>query len=165
MKIRILDSKDAIDYKDIRLAALKSHPEAFSSSYEEEKELPIDNFESRLNFEHFFSFGAFVENKLVGVVTLIIETKTKIKHRAHIVAMFVYPENRNSGIGRALMLEAIKKAKEQDIIEQIYLTATASNEPAKKLYQSLGFETYGIDKRGLKIENTYYDDELMVLVL
>jgi ribosomal protein S18 acetylase RimI-like enzyme len=164
MEIRLLEPKDALNYKELRLEALKSHPEAFSSSYDEEKELPHEYFESRLNFEHFFTFGAFAETKLIGVVTLILETKTKIKHRAHIVAMYVDPEKRNSGIGRALLSATIKKAKEIEEIEQIYLTVTSSNDPAKKLYQSLGFKTYGIDRKGLKIENTYFDDELMVLV-
>jgi ribosomal protein S18 acetylase RimI-like enzyme len=164
MEIKILEPKDAVIYKEIRLEALKAHPEAFSSSYDEEKDNPLENFESRLKYGYFFTFGAFAENSLIGVVTLILETKTKTKHRANIVAMYVYPEKRKSGIGKGLMSEAIKKAKEIVGIEQIYLTVTSSNEPAKKLYQSLGFKTYGIDKKGLKVENTYFDDELMVLV-
>ncbi|MBM6617952.1 GNAT family N-acetyltransferase [Bacillus suaedaesalsae] len=160
-----LGSEDAEIYREIRLEALKANPEAFSSSYEEEKEYPLDSFENRLNFEHFYTFGAFVENKLAGVVTLILETKSKTKHRANNVAMYVYPDMRKSGIARMLMTAAINKAKEIEEIKQVYLTVTSSNDPAKNLYKSLGFQTYGIDKNGLKIEDTYYDDELMVLVL
>jgi ribosomal protein S18 acetylase RimI-like enzyme len=130
-----------------------------------EKEYPLENFAKRLCTPHFFTFGAFVDSKLSGVVTLIVETKEKTKHKANIVAMYVCPEKRKSGIGRVLMTEAIHKAKEIKEVEQIYLSVTSSNTPAKKLYQSLCFETYGIDKNGLKVEDTYYDDELMVLVL
>ncbi len=165
MEIKILEPKDAVIYRDIRLDALKSNPEAFSSSYAEEKEYPLENFENRLSFGHFFTFGAFVDDKLSGVVTLIIETKIKTKHRAYIVAMYVNPEMRKSGIGRRLMTEAIQMAKEMKEIKQIYLSVTSSNEPAKNLYKSLGFRTYGIDKNGLRVDGTYYDDELMVLVL
>ena len=165
MEMKILEPKDAVIYREIRLAALKENPEAFSSSYEEEKEYPLESFKNRLNFDHFFTFGAFVENKLVGVVTLLVETKIKTKHRANIVAMYVDPENRKSGIGRQLMTAAIKKATEIREVEQIYLSVNSSNEPAKKLYNSLGFKTYGIDKNGLKIGDTYFDEELMVLVL
>lgn len=96
---------------------------------------------------------------------LILETKDKTKYRANIVAMYVYPEKRKSGIGRMLMTEAINKAKEIKQIEQVYQSVTSSNEPAKILYKSLGFITYGIDKNGLKIEDKYFDDDLMVLVL
>jgi ribosomal protein S18 acetylase RimI-like enzyme len=165
LEIKILEPKDAVIYREVRLEALKANPEAFSSSYEEEKEYPLENFENRLKFDHFFTFGAFVENKLTGVVTLILETKSKTKHRANIVAMYVYPEYRKFGIGRKLMTEAIIKAKEIKEVKQIYLTVTSSNEPAKNLYNSLGFKTYGTDKNGLKIKDTYFDDELMVLIL
>ncbi|MEH7226789.1 GNAT family N-acetyltransferase [Bacillus sp. JJ1566] len=165
MEIKILEPKDAVLYREIRLKALKANPEAFSSSYEEEKEYPLESFKNRLNFKHFFTFGAFVENKLAGVVTLILETKVKTKHRANIVAMYVDPGNRQSGIGRLLMTEAIKKAKELKGVEQIYLTVTSTNEPAKNLYNFLGFKTYGIDKNGLRIDDKYFDEELMVLVL
>ncbi|WP_246941959.1 GNAT family N-acetyltransferase [Bacillus pinisoli] len=165
MEIKILEPTDAVIYREIRLEALKANPEAFSSSYEEEKESTLESFENRLKFGHFFTFGAFVENNLVGVVTLIVETKTKTKHRANIVAMYVYPENRKSGIGRKLMTEAILKAKEIKVVEQIYLTVTSGNEPAKNLYNSLGFKTYGVNRNGLKIKDTYFDDELMVLFL
>lgn len=165
MEIKILEPKDAVIYREIRLSALKANPEAFSSSYEEEKEYPLESFINRLNQEHIFTFGAFVENKLIGVVTLLVETKIKTKHRANIVAMYVYPENRKSGVGRQLMSATITKAKEIKEVEQIYLTVTSSNEPAKNLYKSLGFKTYGIDKNGLRVEDKYFDDELMVLVL
>jgi ribosomal protein S18 acetylase RimI-like enzyme len=165
LEIRRLESKDAEIYKEIRIEALKANPEAFSSSYEEEKEYPLENFENRLNFGNFYTFGAFVEYKLAGIVTLILETKNKTNHRANIVAMFVYPEYRKCGIGRGLMTEAINKAKEIKEVKQVYLSVTSSNDPAKNLYQSLGFKTYGIDKNGLRIGDKYFDDDLMVLVL
>jgi ribosomal protein S18 acetylase RimI-like enzyme len=165
LEIKILEPRDAVIYRDIRLEALKANPEAFSSSYKDEKEYPLKSFENRLNFGHMYTFGAFVENKLAGVVTLILETKTKMKHRANIVGMYVYPDNRKSGIGRKLMTGAMERAKEIKDVEQVYLIVTSSNEPAKNLYKSFGFKTYGIDKNGLKIEDTYFDNELMVLVL
>ncbi|KMJ57415.1 acetyltransferase [Bacillus sp. LL01] len=165
MEIRLLKPNDAENYRTIRLEALKNNPEAFSSSYEEEKEYLLESFENRLSFQHVFTFGAFEKMLLVGTVTLICETKMKIKHRANIVAMYVCAGLRESGIGRALMEEAIGKARELVEIEQLHLTVMATNEPAKKLYKSLGFTTYGVDKKGLKIGDTYFDEELMVLGL
>jgi ribosomal protein S18 acetylase RimI-like enzyme len=163
MQIRILELNHAAIYRNLRLEALQNHPEAFSSSYEEEKEFPLEKFESRLREQDSFTFGAFDNEQLIGVVTLVLEKKTKLKHRANIAAMYVDPEKRRLGIGKSLMLAAINKAKTMEYIVQIYLTVTSNNEPAKKLYYSLGFETYGKDKRALKIDSTYFDDELMVL--
>lgn len=94
-----------------------------------------------------------------------MESKIKIKHRANIVAIYVTPEKRRFGVGKGLMLEAIKKNSEFDGIEQIYLSVNASNEPARNLYQRLGFKTYGIDKKELIIDGTYYDEELMVFFI
>lgn len=165
MEIKLLTQKDAENYRIIRLEALKDNPEAFSSSYEEELEYSSKIYEGRLSSENLYTFGALVEKRLVGTVTLICETKIKIKHRATIVAMYVLPEYRKSGVGKALMNKAITKAKELKGIEQIYLAVTASNEPAKQLYGSLGFVTYGLDKNGLKLGDTYFDEELMVLML
>jgi len=100
----------------------------------------------------------------LNVVTLIKETNMKTRHKAHIVAMYVKPESRNLGAGKNLMLAAIDQAHTIDEIEQVYLTVTSTNNPAKSLYRSLGFIPYGIDKNGLKIGDKYYHDELMVLM-
>jgi ribosomal protein S18 acetylase RimI-like enzyme len=165
MEIRILEPQDAEMYKAIRLEALLKNPEAYSSSYEEELGSSIEKYRGRLNDAHTFTFGAIEENQLVGVVTLVVEKKKKINHRANIFAVYVNHSKRRSGIAKRLMKEAIKKAREIEGVEQIYLTVTSSNEPAKSLYKSLEFKTYGIDTRALKIGSTYFDDELMMLVL
>ena len=165
MKIRLLTESDTAIYKPLRLEALKHNPEAFSSSYEEEKDMPIEQTHLRLKAEHFYTFGAFVEENLVGIATLIVETKKKINHRATIVAVYIHQDYRNAGIGRSLLTELINKAKTMTMIEQIYLTVTASNIPAKQLYHSLGFETYGLEKRAMKMKDIYYDEELMVLFI
>lgn len=79
--------------------------------------------------------------------------------------MYVSDEFRKQGVGKMLMETAIHRASEQEGVEQVLLTVNASNEPAKKLYQSLGFTTFGVDVRALKVGNTYYDEEMMVLAL
>jgi len=164
MKIRQLTPTDAENYRTIRLEALKNKPEAFSSSYEDEVEFSVEKYRGRFNNDHTYTFGAFEGGNLVGTVTLICETRKKIRHRATIVAMYVKPDQRKSGVGKSLMNVAINKAKELEKIEQIYLAVTVGNDPAKRLYTSLGFVTYGVDRNGLKIDGTYFDEELMVLM-
>ncbi|WP_404448662.1 GNAT family N-acetyltransferase [Sutcliffiella horikoshii] len=165
MIIRQLTPTDAENYRSIRLEALKNKPEAFSSSYEDEVEFSVEKYRGRFNNDHTYTFGAFEGEDLVGTVTLICETRKKIRHRSTIVAMYVKPDQRKSGVGKALMNMAINKAKELEKIEQIYLAVTVGNDPAKRLYTSLGFITYGVDRKSLKIDGTYFDEELMVLML
>lgn len=162
MEIKLLHKDQAVLYREIRLQGLATNPEAFSASLEEETEFPIERFENRLSGNNTFTFGAMEDNELVGVVTLMLEQSNKTKHRGNIFGMYVLPNRRDKGIGKELLKAAIAKAKE-NAIEQIYLTVMSSNHPAKKLYQSLGFETYGIDKKALVVNETYYDEELMVL--
>ncbi|NBI29650.1 GNAT family N-acetyltransferase [Chengkuizengella marina] len=163
MHIKRLESVHAELYKKLRLKGLQSHPSAFGSSYEEEKEFTIEVYKSRLQSES-MTLGAFKsDEKLIGIVTLVKEKKNKLKHRANVYAMYVDSEYHGMGTGKSLMIEVIKRAKELDEVEQIYLSVNKDNEAAKKLYISLGFETFGIDKRALKIEDTYYDEEHMVL--
>ncbi|MBO0996065.1 GNAT family N-acetyltransferase [Bacillus sp. SD088] len=163
MEIRLLNPLDAKNYLDLRLEALQTNPEAFASSYEEEKDQSVEKYESRFQSQDSLTFGAFENEKLIGVVTLVVEKKKKLKHRANIFAMYVSPEKRGIGVGKNLMLEAIKKAKGLEGIEQVYLTVVTTNDLAKRLYSSLGFKKFGEDKRAIKLGNRYFDEELMVL--
>ncbi|VEF47581.1 acetyltransferase [Bacillus freudenreichii] len=165
MGIRLLKPLDAEEYRNFRLEALKNSPESFGSTYEEEKENPLETYKDRFQSAKSFTFGAFENKKLIGVVTLVKESKLKLKHKANIFAMYVCPKNRGIGIGKCLMVEAIKKAKELGGIEQIHLTVVSTNEPAKKLYSSLGFKVFGKEKRAMKLDKKYFDEDHMVLFL
>ncbi|KXY35566.1 GNAT family N-acetyltransferase [Bacillus sp. FSL K6-0067] len=163
--IRLLTKEDAEKYWELRLQALQVNPEAFVTTYEEaiRQENPIKRVESNLTAATSCTFGAFnADHQLVGVVTLLTEEKEAYKHQGHIVAMYVDASNRRSGLARELIRKAIEKAREMDL-EQLTLGVVSTNEPAKKLYESMGFQTYGIEKRALKINGVYSDDEYMVL--
>lgn len=163
--IRLLNPLDAGNYLNLRLEALQNNPEAFASSFDEEKDQAVEKYESRFQSEDSYTFGAFEKGKLVGVITLVKEKLIKLSHKANIVAMYVSPEKRGLGIGKALVKEAIIKAGEWDDIEQVYLTVVTTNVTAKKLYISLGFVIFGTEKRALKQDHTYFDEDLMVLFL
>lgn len=79
--------------------------------------------------------------------------------------MYVAPRNRGAGFGRILVEEAIEWARKWEGIEQVHLTVVTTNESAKEIYSLLGFETYGTEKRALKLGDTYFDEDLMVLFL
>ncbi len=51
----------------------------------------------------------------------------------------VVPEHRGKGVGRALLLKALQGFRSVGL-DRVYLEVTASNEPAVRLYRSLGFE-------------------------
>ncbi|EJV84812.1 GNAT family N-acetyltransferase [Bacillus cereus] len=165
--IRLLTKEDAEKYWDLRLQALQVNPEAFVTTYEEaiRQGNPIKRVESNLTATTSCTFGAFnEENHLVGVVTLLTEEREAYKHKGHIVAMYVDAQNRRNGLARELITNAIQRARDIKL-EQLTLGVVSTNEPAKKLYESMGFKTYGIEKRAIKVNGVYSDDENMVLFL
>jgi ribosomal protein S18 acetylase RimI-like enzyme len=167
LEIKLLDSSDAQKYWALRLEALKQNPEAFLTSYEDaiKRDNPIDQVAHNFTTDGNYTFGAFDQEELIGVVTLLQESAEKIKHRANIYAMYVTPKKQGSGVGSALMAAAINKAKTIKAIEKINLSVMANNEKAKNLYSKLGFTVYGFEENALKVNGVYYNDEHMVLHL
>ena len=167
MEIRILTSlEDAEKYRSIRLESLQNSPESFASSYEEEKDFSIEKIKNKFQLNDSFTYGAFENRELVGIITLHKEKLYKLSHRAHIGAMYVSPSKRSLGIGKVLMEEAIKKAKGIEGLEQVYLAVVSTNELAKRLYSSLGFKVFGTEMKGLRLENNiYFDVDYMILFL
>ncbi|OKP67146.1 acetyltransferase [Paenibacillus sp. P3E] len=167
MYIRILTSADAEIYRELRLQSLLQNPEAFLSSYESESKISMVTTRIRLEpSDDNFTLGAFdAEEKLVGIVTLFRESRPKIRHKAHVYSVYVDPCARKQGVGRVLMLELIKRAKQVPGLEILNLTLTSTNLSAKRLYESLGFIRYGTEPRAMKLGVDYQDEDLMFLPL
>ncbi|SES30460.1 GNAT family N-acetyltransferase [Psychrobacillus sp. OK032] len=167
MEIKLLTPNYASAYWELRLEALQQSPEAFGTSYEEaiQRTNPIERVENNLRTEGNYTFGAFQQDKLVGMVTLSQESYLKMKHRANIFAMYVSPEARGLGAGKALLMEAINKARTIEEIEKVNLSVVSTNEKAKNLYTQLGFEVFGVEEKALKVADTYYDEDHMTLIL
>lgn len=166
VNIRILNPSDAEEYLALRLEALQESPHAFATTYEEEKDQTAEKYKTRFATpEKTFTFGAFEGDQLVGVVTLVGEKLIKLSHRTNIMAMYIKPEKRRSGLGSTLLSTAIEHAKSLEGTEQIYISVVTTNISAKKLYASFGFKVIGEEKRALKFGDTYYDEEHMVLFI
>ena len=74
----------------------------------------------------------------------------------------VAPEHRRQGVGEALLLEVIRRCREQGLAV-LYLEVRASNAPAIALYEKHGFQPVGVRKS--YYEKPREDAILMTLVL
>lgn len=166
MNIRKLSVADAESYWALRLQSLKQSPESFLMTYEEELQIenPVQIYSEKIKSNNRYTYGAFVNDELIGVVTLQLETPLKIRHKANILAMFVSQKHRGLKIGRLLMQHLIENAKLLEL-EQLHLTVVSTNIAAKNLYTSLGFSRYGLEEKALKLSGQYWDEEHMVLFL
>ncbi|WP_411225543.1 GNAT family N-acetyltransferase [Priestia filamentosa] len=79
------------------------------------------------------------------------ELRLKLRHRANIVAMYVFPFMRKTSIRRKLIATCIEKAKFLEEMEQVYLRVVTTNIAAKNLYLSLGLKSFSQEKRDLKL--------------
>ena len=169
MDVRILTEADAGAFWNIRLRALRDDPESFGSSYEEILERGIagatQSLRKRDTAPDDVTFGAFDGETLVGIAGFRRGEEVKKRHKGVIWGMYVPREMRGKGIGKALLEAAIAHAKTLPQLEQINLSVVLTSREARHLFISLGFETYGLERRALKLRDRYFDQELMTLPL
>lgn len=171
MEIRLLAADDAEGWWRLRLEALRNDPASFADSAEEHMTTTVETARERLRAgDHAGNFvvGAFEDGELAGTAGFYRSAHIKERHKGHVWGVYVRPESRGKGAARALMQEIIRRARGIGGLEQVLLVASA-HLPARKLYEAMGFEAYGIEPRSLKLFREtgaeYVDDVLMVLRL
>ncbi|RZJ25593.1 MAG: GNAT family N-acetyltransferase [Haliea sp.] len=164
MMVRRLVPTDAPAYRPLRLRALREHPEAFTSSYEEHVAAPLAETERRLASSTATLWGAFDDDKLCGAVGLDRETRTKARHKASLVAMYVAPEHGGRGIGHKLVDALVQEARGEGL-ELLVLTVTEGNHKAIQLYERAGFRSFGVEPRAIKVAGRAWAKNHMYLNL
>lgn len=162
---RKLESEDASAFRRVRLECLKKFPQSFGTVYEDEvgkKKLYFEEMIEQESADIFF-FGAFAEDKLIGEAGFVRGNRTKTRHRGEIVAMYVNPNFHGQKIGENLLRELLKAVFELENIEQVSLTVVADNRSAVRLYERVGFETFGVQKNYFKFGEKYWDQRFMQL--
>src|SRR3984893_10617237 len=162
IKARRLEADDVADYRELRLAGLTSHPEAFGASWEDESAKPASWWAERL--ETSTVFGGWIDGSpLLGVAGFHVNGAVKLRHKGILWGMYVCRDARGSGLAASLVQRVIEHAR--TLVEEICLTVVASNAAAYRLYSAAGFEQYGLERRALKVGNEYFDEVLMALPL
>ncbi len=87
-------------------------------------------------------FGAFVDDKLIGTVQLVIALPPNQPHRAEISKMVVHPDGRRQGLGKALMNAALDAAEHAG--KALVTLDTRTGDVSENLYRGVGFEQAGI---------------------
>jgi ribosomal protein S18 acetylase RimI-like enzyme len=165
MQIRRLEISDAPVYRELRLRGLREHPDAFTSSFEEENVRSAAETEKRLSpTSDTVMWGAFVEGTLAGVVGMTRETRLKNRHKATLVAMYVAPEYGGQGLGLALVQTVIQAAKAAKV-ELLILTVTDTNRQAAALYARAGFASFGVEPDAIRVNGVPFGKQHMYLQL
>lgn len=162
--VRPLGNADVDAFRRVRLEALRLHPEAFGSAYEDEAQLDRAVFAERLATARFTRFGGFAGDDLVGLVGLQIRAGAKERHKGHLFSMYVDAAHRRSGLSEQLVKAVIAGARDGGAL-LVHLSVSSNNTNAKRFYRRMGFTVYGVERRSLKVGDQFLDEDLMVLHL
>lgn len=157
--LRKLTIDDAPAYRELRLLGLKESPTAFGSSTERESPQPMEFFANRLaDRPGCLSIGAFVNDRLIGVVSFVRDEGVKTQHRGAIYGMYVHPDWRRKKVGRDMLKALLDEVDQMPGLRSVRLSVTVGNDAAQRLYESLGFIVYGEEPEVLFVDNVFYGE-------
>jgi ribosomal protein S18 acetylase RimI-like enzyme len=109
------------------------------------------------------AYVAEADGRVVGMAEVRRRaTRVEFSHIG-VLGMYVVKGYRGKGIGKALLRKTIEGCRGK--FEIIVLEVLTTNTVAKRLYQGMGFRTYGLLPGGVKRGDRYIDVELMYLRL
>ncbi|WP_427914233.1 N-acetyltransferase family protein [Ramlibacter sp. MMS24-I3-19] len=164
MELRRLTAADAAAYRALRLRGLHEHPEAFTSSWEEDAARPLAVTESRLASPQQVLWGAFAGETLCGIVGLELLRRPKEQHKAKVVGMYVPGDAAGRGIGAALLQVLLAHARQAGLTDLV-LTVTDGNAAAQRLYRKAGFQAFGTEPRAIRVDGRAFGKVHMHLAL
>jgi len=143
VNIEQLNNSDWQEYKSLRLQALQTDPQAFSSSFARESAFPDEKWQQRLRNANEGTtscmYFARLDGKLVGMIGGFRDEDDQKNHSAQIWGVFVSPNERGKGIAKKLMAALIDKLSQNPDIHTLKLEVNTDQKSAGKLYESFGF--------------------------
>jgi GNAT superfamily N-acetyltransferase len=126
------------EYKDLRLEALRTDPDAFGATYESNLRRPdewwIGHLEVAQQDPNRNVLFAEERQRLIGLAGAYPEEEPGC---VDVTSMFVTPSERGKGIGRALLHAVVSEIE----ASEIRLCVNAAFPAAVRLYESYGFVT------------------------
>jgi ribosomal protein S18 acetylase RimI-like enzyme len=158
-----LGPQDWRELRAIRLEALRSEPAAYSSSYEETRAWSDDVWRRRLADDRRLQLLARVQGHPIGIVGGYLGSDEGNDSVAMVFGMFVTSEHRGQGVGRLLLTSLIDRLSAFPHISTIRLGVTETQDPARRLYESMGFQVVGKTEEGIVVDGRRYDELIMEL--
>lgn len=174
-----LTPADAARYAKLRRQMLEDSPWAFAASPDEDPSRDIDLVAAKLAEAQNEIFAVEApaepdassasasrsEKRLVAAAGVVRRAQRKFAHRALIWGVFVAPERRGQGLGRAVVAAALDEARHWTGVDYVDISASVSSPEARRLYERLGFEAWGREPDALEHEGKRYDEIHMTLRL
>jgi RimJ/RimL family protein N-acetyltransferase len=163
--IRATRPGDLAAYRDLRLEALRLHPEAFGADYETCRAWPDEEWENRVERgagdEASITLVAQApDSSLVGMMGVFRGDGPKAQHGGLIWGVYVREAWRGRGVADALLGACLDWARERGL-RWVKLAVVTTNAPAIRLYARSGFSVYGVEPEVIFTGGVYHDELLM----
>jgi ribosomal protein S18 acetylase RimI-like enzyme len=163
VSVATLGPRDWQDLRAIRLEALRSEPAAYSSTYEETLAWSDEDWRQRLTNPRRMHLLARTQRRPIGIVGGYLGSDEGDESVAQVFGMYVTSEHRGRGIGRLLLTSLLDRLSTFPRITTIRLGVTETQEPARRLYESMGFQVVGKAEEGIVVDDRRYDELIMEL--
>jgi ribosomal protein S18 acetylase RimI-like enzyme len=168
IQVRAVSPDDWELLREARLRALIDAPRQFGTTEAETRALTEAQWR-QLAERGFAGDEALVLVALdgtepVGMGVIERDPGERRRHRARIWGVWVASAARGRGLGRRLLTVQLEWAKERDVVT-VYLDVVVGNDPARSLYQRLGFVRRDLDPYSLRIDDEFVAQERLVLLL
>jgi len=156
--VRELIPGDAGAFREVRLEALRLHPQAFGSAYTVEAREAVDDFAARIARGGLF--GGFIDGQLQGIAGFSVRTEARLIHKGYLGGMYVREPFRGTGLADAIVEAVLAHARTR--VEHILLSVASPNLSAVRFYRRMGFEPYATEPRAMKVDGIHIDEILMI---
>lgn len=167
IKIRLLNERDVVAYRDLWLRALQESPTAFGASCETEAGVRIKDIAARLKHDDGTDNGVIGAlaggTRLAGILSFNRDSRQKRRHVVVLGGMYVAPEFRGQRCGGMLLDEVVSHVRRLKGVSRIILAVTTGNEVAASLYKSRGFKCYGVEPDAILVGDKFYGMDQMGL--
>jgi RimJ/RimL family protein N-acetyltransferase len=162
--IRPTHEEDAAAFRDLRLEALRTHPEVFGADYDESLARPIEFWQERVRdgagSDLGITYVAEAGGALVGMTGIYRDNHLKMRHSGMIWGVYIQPDWRGAGVADALIEACIAWARGRGL-RLVKLSVVTTNTAAIRRYIRCGFSVYGVEPEVIYHGGVYYDELLM----
>ncbi len=165
ISIRPAAEADAAAVRDLRLEALRNHPEAFSADYaavsrDQSAAYWSDWLRDRSDGNRNVLYLAIANETPAGMCGLQRGSSPKTQHSSVIWGMYVRPDWRGLHIAGQLIDACLAWARAR-AVRIARLAAVTTNAAAIRCYLRCGFRVYGVEPQAIHYDGVDYDELLM----
>lgn len=143
MEVRRLTDADWATLREVRLRALLDAPDSFYTTYQDSVALLEEDWRTRLRAPDKVTLLAEIDGRPVGMVTgAPASDEERDPDAAIMLAMWVAPESRGSGVAHALTAELITWSRERSY-KRLLLWVYDAAPRAAAFYRRAGFTSTG----------------------